>query len=66
MRRVWKEWSPRRRRLVTIAVGAVVGAALGFAYYRLVGCSSGGCPITSSPWISSLYGSVIGALVGGV
>lgn len=66
MRVAWKDWSPKRRRIVTIAIGAVVGAALGFAYYRLVGCASGGCPITSNPWISSSYGAVMGALLGGV
>jgi uncharacterized protein YcfJ len=63
---VWKELSPRRRRIVTIAIGAVVGGLLGFAYYRFVGCSSGGCPITSNPWISTSYGAVMGALLGGV
>jgi ElaB/YqjD/DUF883 family membrane-anchored ribosome-binding protein len=48
----------------TVAIGAVVGAALGFAYYRFVGCSTGGCPITSNPWISTAYGALIGGLLG--
>jgi hypothetical protein len=48
-----------------IAIGAVVGGVLGFAYYKLVGCSSGACPITSNPWISSSWGAVLGALLGG-
>ena len=52
--------------MVTIAIGAVVGAVLGFAYYRFVGCASGGCPITSNPWISTSYGAAMGALLGGV
>jgi len=39
------------------------GAGLGFGYYALVGCSSGGCPITSDPWISSGYGAVVGLLL---
>jgi len=50
---------------MTIAIGAVIGGVLGFAYYKLVGCPSGGCPITSNPWISSTYGAIFGALLGG-
>jgi len=41
------------------------GAALGFAYHKLIGCSSGACPITANPYISTLYGAVMGFLVGG-
>lgn len=40
----------------TVALGAVMG----YAWYRLVGCPSGGCPITSNPWSSTIYGAVIG------
>jgi len=42
--------------------GLVIGAAAGFAYYFYVGCASGSCPITSNPWISTLYGSAMGGL----
>jgi hypothetical protein len=52
--------------MVTIALGAIVGAAAGFAYYWFVGCASGGCPITSNPWVSTSYGAAMGALLGGV
>jgi len=38
----------------------VLGAALGYAYYHFVGCRTGTCPITSSPWISTGYGALIG------
>jgi hypothetical protein len=48
-----------------ILVGAVVGAALGFGWYKLVGCSTGACPLTSNPFISTLCGMAIGALVAG-
>jgi len=43
---------------------AVVGAVGGYLYYRLVGCSSGGCAITSNPIISTIYGGIIGLLIG--
>jgi hypothetical protein len=44
-------------------IGAVIGGGLGFAYYRFVGCASGACPLTSNPWISTLYGGVVGVLL---
>jgi hypothetical protein len=40
-----------------------IGAVGGFLYYRFVGCKSGLCPITRNPWISTLYGALIGALL---
>ena len=40
-----------------------VGAAAGYAYYYYIGCMSGTCPITSNPYISTLYGTVVGILL---
>lgn len=51
--------------ILRIIIGALVGGGLGFAYYKVVGCSTGTCPLTSNPLISSLYGMVVGALVAG-
>ena len=51
--------------ILRIAIGAVMGGALGFGWYKLAGCSSGTCPLTSNPFISTLYGTVIGALMAG-
>jgi len=42
----------------------LLGAVGGYLYYRLVGCVGGACPITSNPIISTLYGAVIGFLLG--
>ena len=49
--------------IARVAAGIVVGGVLGFGMYRFVGCSSGACPITANPWISTLYGVVTGGLL---
>ncbi|HKL96899.1 MAG TPA: DUF6132 family protein [Paludibacteraceae bacterium] len=54
-----------KRNLLYI-IGALVGAIGGFAYWYFVGCTSGTCPITSSPYISTIYGAVLGSLVLGM
>jgi hypothetical protein len=46
-----------------VVIGMLVGGALGYLYFRLVGCASGACPLTSNPWTSTLYGGVMGSLV---
>jgi Family of unknown function (DUF6132) len=44
-------------------ISAAIGAALGFAYYYFIGCSTGTCPLTSNPYIMIAYGSVFGLLL---
>ncbi|MFC1584303.1 DUF6132 family protein [Fibrobacterota bacterium] len=48
---------------VKIIMGVLIGAAAGFGYYKFIGCASGACPITSNPWISTIYGAVMGLLI---
>ena len=48
--------------MLRVIVGAVVGAALGFLYYRFIGCRTGACPLTGNPYISTIYGAVLGVL----
>ena len=45
-------------------IGLVIGAVGGFIYYKTVGCPTGSCPITSNPWISTIWGGFIGYLFG--
>ncbi len=43
--------------------GPIIGGALGFAYHKLVGCAGGTCPIVANPYISILYGALLGFVV---
>jgi len=48
--------------VLRITLGLVVGGALGFAWHRLVGCSTGACPLTATPARGISYGAVLGLL----
>jgi hypothetical protein len=51
-----KKWT---QRFLPVMLGAVGG----YAYYHFIGCASGTCPISSNPYISTVYGGVVGALL---
>jgi hypothetical protein len=51
---IW-EWA---LRLSPVAIGA----GGGYLFYRFVGCRSGSCPITGNPWLSTIYGAILGAM----
>ena len=51
-----------KKHILKIA-GIIVGGIAGFAYSHFVGCASGTCPITSSPYISTIYGALMGYLL---
>ena len=53
----------RRKKMIAIIIGAVAGGLVGFLYYRFIGCRSGACIITGNPYISTIYGAVLGGLV---
>ena len=44
-------------------LGVVLGGIAGFLYYHYVGCSTGTCAITSSPYGSTIMGSLLGVFV---
>jgi hypothetical protein len=48
---------------IKVLLGAAAGAALGFLYYKLIGCRSGACPLAGNPWISSGWWALIGGLL---
>lgn len=56
----WAALTPKQKKTIKRTLGISLGAAAGFTYYAVVGCSSGGCPITSNPWISTGWGALIG------
>ncbi len=47
-----------------ILIFALLGAVGGFLYWRFVGCESGTCAIKSVWYWSTLWGAVLGYLVG--
>jgi len=44
-------------------VSVLAGSLLGLAYNRFIGCRTGACPITANPYISTIYGAVLGFLL---
>ena len=51
-----------KRHWLTL-LGIVIGALGGFLYWKFIGCTTGTCPITSSPINSSVWGAIIGGLL---
>ena len=52
-----------KKKLIKLSIGIFIGALLGFAYWRFIGCSSGSCGITANWHTSSLMGGLFGYLV---
>ena len=59
-------WNRRYLKFFTLKsiIGMLVGVIAGYVYYIKVGCNSGSCPITSNPWMTMLWGLMMGYLVG--
>ena len=54
-----------KRYLLTI-IGVFTGALAGYLYWKFIGCNSGTCTITADPVNSTIYGSVMGGLLGSI
>lgn len=59
--------SPLKRvvnnKFYRIVFGVMIGALLGFLYWRFVGCNSGTCAITSNPYKTVILFSIMGGLL---
>lgn len=51
-----------RKHRMTI-LGLIAGAVVGFLYWKWIGCANGTCPITSNPYISTIWGMTLGGLL---
>jgi hypothetical protein len=50
----------KSRRFLKPFLALLLGGLAGFAYYYFVGCNSGTCAITSSPYMSTFWGAMMG------
>ncbi|MCM8761118.1 MAG: DUF6132 family protein [Candidatus Omnitrophica bacterium] len=53
----------QRRCQIKILTGAIIGGLFGFVLGYLGKCSSGACPLTSNPIISTIVGALVGAMI---
>jgi len=51
------------KKNILVVIGIAAGALAGWLYWRLAGCDSGSCAITSKPLNSTIYGAVMGGLL---
>lgn len=49
--KTWNFWRPY--------LSLILGGTAGYAYYHFVGCASGTCNITSSPYLSTIWGAAM-------
>jgi hypothetical protein len=54
-----------RKHIISV-IFALAGAIGGFLYWKFVGCASGTCIIKSVWYLSTLYGLILGWVVGGL
>ena len=53
----------KRIDLKRLSIGVVLGAIGGFAYYYFIGCSTGSCPLTSNPYLMTVWGIFFGGVL---
>jgi hypothetical protein len=50
-----------QKKASRFVVPVLAGGILGYFYYAFIGCN-GSCAIAGNPWISTIYGAVVGSL----
>lgn len=53
----------KSRNMIKNIAGLVIGAIAGSIYYTTVGCTSGSCAITSNPYMTIIWGGLLGYLL---
>jgi len=48
---------------IRIIIGGLIGAAIGAAMYKFVGCKSGACPLTGNLWIAMFLWGLMGVML---
>ena len=52
------------KKHILIIILSATGALGGFLYWKFVGCKTGTCPIKSVWYLSTLWGLIMGGLIG--
>ncbi len=55
------DWVSKKRYTIIVTF---IGGTLGYLYWYFIGCRSGSCAITSVWWRSTIYGIIMGWLLG--
>jgi hypothetical protein len=50
----------KSRRFWRPFIAIIIGGVAGFLYYYFIGCNSGSCGITSDPYMSIMWGGLLG------
>ena len=58
-----KEKNCKLTSILRVIALPLVGSAGGWLYYRYVGCTTGTCAVTSSLWLSTGFGYILGSLL---
>ncbi len=53
-----------KKKIISSLIFILVGGIAGYAYWYFIGCSKGTCPITSKWLNTTLYGGLLGYLLG--